>query len=140
MAHGGGPPGPAGDGPERRPVDRRRLDLGARGEELALAWYTSRGYTVLGRNWRSREGELDLVVARGRCVVFCEVKTRTGTGFGSPAEAVTGDKQRRLRRLAARWLGEQPPSAGFSDVRFDVACVTLRGGAVSDLEVIEAAF
>ena len=125
---------------ERPPVDRRRLDLGARGEELALAWYTNQGYRVLGRNWRCREGELDLVVTRDRCVVFCEVKTRTGTGFGLPAEAVTGEKQRRLRRLATRWLGEQQPSVGFAEVRFDVASVTLRSGAEPDLDVIEAAF
>jgi putative endonuclease len=124
------------------PVDRRRLDLGARGEELAAAWYTSRGYAVLGRNWRCREGELDLVVARDRCVVFCEVKTRTGVGFGIPAEAVTAEKQRRLRRLATRWLGEQAASGGggFADVRFDVACVTLPAGGTAELEVIEAAF
>ena len=68
------------------------------------------------------------------------MKTRTGTGFGIPAEAVTAVKQRRLRRLATRWLGEQPPSGGFADVRFDVACVTLRAGAAPDVEVIEAAF
>jgi putative endonuclease len=124
----------------RPPVDRRKLDLGARGEDLAVAWYTSQGYRVLGRNWRCREGELDLVVSRDRCVVFCEVKTRTGTGFGLPAEAVTGEKQRRLRRLATRWLEEQPRSVGFAEVRFDVACVTLRAGAAPDLDVIEAAF
>ena len=125
---------------ERPPVDRRKLDLGARGEELAVAGYTGQGYRVLARNWRCREGELDLVVSRDRCVVFCEVKTRTGTCFGLPAEAVTGEKQRRLRRLAPRWLGERPPSVGFDEVRFDVASVTLRGGAEPDLEVIEAAF
>ena len=125
---------------ERPPVDRRKLDLGARGEDLTVAWYTSQGYTVLGRNWRCREGELDLVVSRGRCVAFCEVKTRTGTGFGLPAEAVKGEKQRRLRRLATRWLAEQSPSVGFAEVRFDVACVTLRGGSEPALEVIEAAF
>src|SRR5581483_11325580 len=113
--------------PGRPPVDRRRLDLGARGEELVAAWYTGRGYTVLARNWRCREGELDLVLSRA--------------GFGTPAEAVTGAKQRRLRRLAGRWLGEQraAEAGGFADVRFDVACVTLRRGA-PDLEVIEAAF
>lgn len=126
--------------PARPPVDRRRLDLGARGEDLAEAWYTSRGYQVLGRNWRCRDGELDLVVSRDRCVVFCEVKTRSGAGFGLPAEAVTGEKQRRLRRLATRWLGEQRPSGGFAEVRFDVACVTLRAGSAPDLDVIEAAF
>lgn len=131
---------PDGPGGVRPPVDRRKLDLGARGEELAAGWYTGRGYEVLARNWRCRDGELDLVLARGRGVVFCEVKTRTGAGFGLPAEAVTGEKQRRLRRLATRWLGEQSPARGFADVRFDVACVTLRAGAAPDLEVIEAAF
>ena len=95
---------------------------------------------MLTRNWRCREGELDLVAARAGCVVFCEVKTRTGAGFGTGAEAVTGEKQRRLRRLATRWLGEQPPSGGFADVRFDVASVTLRPGAAADIEVIEGAF
>jgi putative endonuclease len=135
VAAGAGGPG------ARPPVDRRRLELGARGEDLAAAWYTSRGYTVLGRNWRCREGELDLVVSRGGGVVFCEVKTRTGSGFGLPAEAVTAEKQRRLRRLATRWLAEQPPDGrGFAELRFDVACVTLRVGAAPDLEVIEAAF
>jgi putative endonuclease len=131
---------PSGTGGERPPVDRRKLDLGARGEALAVAWYTGQGYTVLSRNWRCREGELDLVLSRGRCVVFCEVKTRTGTGFGLPAEAVTGEKQRRLRRLASRWLGEQRPSEGFAELRFDVACVTVRAGTDPDLDVIEAAF
>ena len=117
-----------------------RRALGARGEEAVASWYRAQGYQVLARNWRCREGELDLVVSRDGGVVFCEVKTRTGTGFGLPAEAVTADKQRRLRRLATRWLGEQPPSVRFTDIRFDVACVTLRGGSSGELEVIEAAF
>ena len=123
------------------PVDRRRLELGARGEDLVAAWYTERGYAVLGRNWRCREGELDLVVARGRTVAFCEVKTRRGHGFGLPAEAVNREKQRRLRRLAGRWLGEGGDHRpGFDDIRFDVACVTFGAGGTPDLEVIEAAF
>jgi putative endonuclease len=126
--------------PGRPPVDRRKLDLGAKGEELTVAWYTGRGYRLLGRNWRCREGELDLIVTRDRCIVFCEVKTRTGTGFGLPAEAVTAAKQRRLRHLATRWLGEQTRAIGFAEVRFDVACVTVPAGGEPDLEVIEAAF
>jgi putative endonuclease len=89
---------------------------------------------VVARNWRCRDGELDLVARRGRTVVFCEVKARTSGAFGPPAEAVTGTKQARLRRLAARWLREQArPGAGL--VRFDVASV-LRG----TVEVIEGAF
>ncbi len=98
------------------------------------AWYRARGYDVLARNWRCREGELDLVVAGGRQVVFCEVKTRSSTAFGAPVEAVTRAKPLRLRRLAARWLQEQGPPTG-AEIRFDVASVL--GGAV---DVIEDAF
>ncbi len=110
-----------------------RRATGATGEALAAAWYERRGYRVVDRNWRRREGELDLVLRCGRTVVFCEVKTRRGTGFGSPAEAVTADKQRRLRRLAVLWLTEGRRSA--ADVRFDVASV--QGDVV---EVLEGAF
>ena len=112
-------------------VARRRL--GAAGEARAAAWYEGNGYRVLARNWRCREGELDLVLGRDRMVVFCEVKTRTSDAFGVPAEAVTFAKQRKLRLLAARWL-EQAPTRP-RDVRFDVAA--LLG---DQLEVIEGAF
>ena len=103
---------------ERPPVDRRKLDLGAKGEDLAVAWYTRQGYEVLGRNWRCRDGELDLVVSRDRCVVFCEVKTRSSRAFGDPLEAVSPRKLRRLRGLALRWLDEQ--GIHVPDIRFDV--------------------
>ena len=114
-----------------RRYDHRRL--GAHGEDLARRWYEARGYTVLARNWRCRDGELDLVLARGRLVVFCEVKTRTSDAFGVPAAAVTAAKQRRIRRLAARWLEASAWRPG--SVRFDVASVL-----AGRLEVIEAAF
>jgi putative endonuclease len=113
-------------------VDRRRA-LGVAGEDLAAAWYVERGYEVLARNWRCRDGELDLVLARGRTVVFCEVKARSSLAFGSPLEAVTAAKRRRIRLLASRWLegaGVRPAS-----LRFDVDAVL--GG---ELEVVEAAF
>jgi putative endonuclease len=114
-------------------VTSARRALGAAGEDLAARWYAANGYVVVARNWRCREGELDLVVRRGRAVVFCEVKARTTAAFGMPAEAVTVQKQRRLRLLARRWLmqAELRPSS----IRFDVACVL--GG---QLEVIEGAF
>ncbi len=113
-------------------ADGRRA-LGTRGEEAVAAWYEARGYEVLARNWRSREGELDLVVRQGRMFVFCEVKTRTSTAFGAPVEAVTREKQARLRRVAARWLDEAPMRP--REIRFDVASV-LRG----QIEVLEGAF
>ncbi len=98
------------------------------------AWYQARGYQVLARNWRCREGELDLVVSAGAQLVFCEVKTRSSTAFGAPVEAVTEAKRQRLRRLAARWMQDHGPAPG-RQVRFDVASVL--GGAV---EVVEGAF
>ncbi len=113
-----------------------RRVLGAQGEDAAARWYEARGYRVLARNWRCREGELDLVLGRGGEVVFCEVKTRSSVAFGTPAEAVTWSKQRRLRTLAARWLREAAPlRLSGAVVRFDVAAVM--GDRV---EVLEAAF
>ena len=110
-----------------------RRDLGAWGEDRVAAWYEAKGYTVVDRNWRCRQGELDLVARRGRVVVFCEVKTRSSTAFGAPVEAVTRTKQARLRVLAARWLEDSDLVA--REIRFDVASV-LQG----DIEVLEGAF
>jgi putative endonuclease len=114
-------------------VTAARRALGAAGEAQAAAWYTAHGYAVLHRNWRCRDGELDLVVRRGRELVFVEVKTRRTDRFGTPAEAVTRDKQRRLRALAGRYLTATGNRAAA--LRFDVVCIL--GGR---LEVIEAAF
>ena len=97
------------------------------------AWYRDRGYEVVVRNWRCREGELDLVVRAGRAFVFCEVKTRSSDRFGAPVEAVNRAKQDRLRRLAARWIDEAPMRP--REIRFDVASV------MGDrIEVLEGAF
>lgn len=119
-------------------VPRHNQRLGGSGEDLAAAWYTRRGYEVVARNWRCREGEIDLVVHRAGVLVFCEVKARTSTRFGLPAEAVTPAKQRRLRLLAARFLadrGASPARRGSGGIRFDVASVL-----AGTVEVIEAAF
>lgn len=115
-------------------TDARRR-LGAQGEDVAADWYTKQGYEVVARNWRCREGELDLIVRSGRTYVFCEVKTRTSTAFGAPVEAVTRDKQMRIRRLAARWLQDGAPGPA-KDIRFDVASVL----GPRDVEVVEGAF
>ncbi|MGZ8735273.1 MAG: YraN family protein [Acidimicrobiia bacterium] len=117
--------------------DGRRV-LGARGEALIAARYLAAGYEILDRNWRCRQGELDLVVHRDRVLVFCEVKTRSNDRFGAPIEAITREKRRRIRVLAGRWLDEHKLVVG--EVRFDVASVLVRadGGAVID--VMEGAF
>jgi putative endonuclease len=120
-----------------RPDPRRTL--GDAGEALVARWYADAGYRVLDRNWRCREGELDVVVARGSVLVFCEVKTRRSTAFGTPAEAVTFTKQRRLRTLAMRWL-DAHPAARARTLRFDVASVLAQRDAPPVIDVIEGAF
>lgn len=112
-----------------------RLRLGAVGEDRAAAWYVAQGYTVVARNWRCREGEIDVICTRGGTLVFCEVKTRSSLAYGHPAEAVTPAKQRRLRILARLWLAAQNPPVRADALRFDVAAV-LPG----EVDVIEAAF
>ena len=108
--------------------------LGVDGEDAVAKWYEAQGYEVVARNWRCKDGELDLIVRANRTFVFCEVKTRTSTAFGAPVEAVTSDKQQRLRRLAARWLEDDAPLRP-TEIRFDVASVL--GG---EIDVLQGAF
>jgi putative endonuclease len=103
-----------------------RPALGRSGEDIAVDLYEARGYEVLERNFRCKEGELDVIAAKGRTVVFCEVKTRRTDRWGEPSEAVDHRKQARLRRLAAAWLRERRP--GSVDIRFDVVSVIVADG------------
>ncbi len=107
-----------------------RQALGARGEDLAVAELRRQGMEVLERNWRCRLGEIDVVAAEtvaGRVsVVFCEVKCRSGLGFGDPLEAITWAKLRRLRALAAEWMRTHDVTAAA--VRLDAVGVLLVPG------------
>ena len=98
--------------------------LGDHGERIAAAYLTDAGLRVLDRNWRCRDGELDIVARDGDALVFCEGKTRRGVGYGHPVEAVTSVKRRRLRTLAQRWLAAHDAHA--PDLRFDVVGVIVR--------------
>lgn len=93
------------------------------GERRAARHYRLRGYRVLDSNVRCGGYELDLVLRRGRRLVICEVKEKTGDGFGSPAEMVDAEKLRRVMRAAAAWLATHPREASL-DVRIEVAAVT----------------
>jgi putative endonuclease len=96
-------------------------ELGRWGEQIAADFLTGQGMVVLSRNWRCRWGELDLVAADGGRLVVCEVKTRSGTGYGHPAEAVTRRKMGRIRQLTRCWLAEH--RVRWCEVRFDVLSV-----------------
>lgn len=96
-----------------------RTQLGAFGEQVAADHLSGLGLQILVRNWRCRYGELDLIAAEGSgTVVFVEVKTRSGDGFGGIEHAVTPDKVRRIRRLAGLWLAGQDRS--WPHLRIDV--------------------
>ncbi len=118
-------------------ADPRRT-VGAAGEDAVARWYHDAGYEIVERNWRVREGELDVIAARGSTLVFCEVKTRRSDRFGLPVEAVTVRKQQRLRALAAQWLATHTRRG--VDLRFDVASVVPDGSGGWQVSVLEHAF
>ncbi|NJQ02292.1 YraN family protein [Streptomyces zingiberis] len=87
-----------------------RCALGRYGEDLAVRRLGEAGMTVLERNWRCRDGEIDIVARDGDALVICEVKTRRAGGPEHPMAGVPVRKAARLRRLAARWLQERWPA------------------------------
>jgi len=115
-----------------------RQALGRRGEAAAEALLERAGMKIVARRFRRRSGEIDLIAERGDLVVFVEVKTRRGTGFGTPAEAVTRTKQERMARVALAWL--QRTGGLERRTRFDVVEVCVGAGGASVLHHIEDAF
>ena len=110
---------------------------GAWGEDVALRYLTRLGYTLVERNYRTRRGEIDLIVRKRDTLVFVEVKLRRTANFGDPLEAVTPHKQTTIRRLAAQYLADRNP--GFNTLRFDVVGI-LAGRNDLRIEHIEDAF
>ena len=109
-----------------------RQALGAYGERLAERHLVGQGMVLLDRNWRCEAGEIDLVLREGDVLVVCEVKTRSGLGFGTPHEAITDAKLERLRRLAGLWAtahGVHP-----TDVRIDVVAVVRPPRGASEID------
>jgi putative endonuclease len=102
-----------------RPPTRR---LGPDAERRVRLHYLLRGYRILDANVWAGRYELDLVVRRGRRLVFCEVKARTGPDYGDPSEAVGSEKARRIVQAAEVWLARRRELAGL-DVSFEVVAV-----------------
>ncbi len=126
-----------------------RAALGRYGENVAASHLVAAGLTVVARNWRCREGEVDIVALEGDVLVMCEVKTRRGVGFGTPLDAITPAKAARLRRLALRWLADQRASvpegsaselARYAEVRFDVVSVLRPLSGPTTVEHLRGAF
>lgn len=103
----------------------RRQALGRRGEDIAAAYLERAGMLILDRNWRCRDGEIDIVARWGRTLVVVEVKTRSGTRFGRPLEAVDARRGARLRGLGRRWARARGRTGR---IRVDVLGVLSRPG------------
>jgi len=117
-----------------------RQQLGHQGERLAAEHFQRLGYEVLARRYRTRFGELDLIVADRRCLVFCEVKTRRA-GSGAPWDALTPAKQAQVRRMAAAWLVDAKARPHADELRFDAVGVVVDAqGRLVSLDHLEAAF
>lgn len=140
--------------------------VGRYGERVALRHVVSRGWQVLDTNWRGKDGELDIVALDDDVLVVIEVKTRSGHGFGHPAEAVTARKLARIKRLTGQWLtvfrerlaaarlAEEAISGGpvtgspapvlpdvrtrFGAIRIDVVAVTLQPHGPAVVEHLES--
>ena len=105
-----------------------KQDLGRYGEDQAASYLQDRGYEIIDRNWRSPVGEIDLVARDKDRLVFIEVKTRNGSGFGHPFEAITAKKVARMRRMVAEWCLAKQVSG--LKVRLDAVAVLITGGRV----------
>jgi putative endonuclease len=123
----------------------RRQTLGHRGETIAARHLEAAGWHIVERNYRVREGEIDLIAARGDVLAFCEVKTlvnRGGPARGpaNPIESVGYRKQVKVRRMARAWLASHAVN-GAPDLRLDVIGVVLSpAGELLRLEHVEGAF
>ncbi|KJQ52950.1 YraN family protein [Microbacterium sp. SA39] len=109
-------------------------ELGKAGEERAAQHLTAHGYTVLDRNWRCPQGEIDIVAAHGVHLSVIEVKTRRSAAFGHPFEAIDERKRRRLWTLAFAWRAGHPDLARGLDVRIEAIGIIGADPAVGLLE------
>jgi putative endonuclease len=115
-----------------------RKEVGATGERLAVDFLRGLGYAIMQTNYRCRQGEIDIIARQGECLVFVEVRSKRGRGFGTPEESVTPSKKAKLIMLAEAYVQtlDSPPLSW----RIDVVAVELTPhGGISRLEHIENA-
>jgi putative endonuclease len=115
-----------------------RLSLGRSGEDAAVRYLKKHRYTIVERGFRMLRGEIDIVARDGPTIVFVEVKTRRGLGFGPPAASVTPAKQRQIRRIAQAYLARRGRAAEYC--RFDVISLVVDGDGSVRLEHVRDAF
>src|SRR5476649_1299409 len=115
----------------------RHNDLGRKGESLAKAYLEEAGYEILDENWTYGKAEVDLIAYKDKVIIFAEVKTRTGNGFGEPEDFVDARKQKLLVSAADEYIYLMDHQG---DVRFDIISILFDKQANYTLKHIEDAF
>ncbi|MCL4539780.1 MAG: YraN family protein [Bacteroidetes bacterium] len=111
--------------------------LGAKGERLAAEFLSRRGFEIVERNFRYNRGEIDLIARRGNLIVFCEVKTRKSSTYGSGEDSVDARKQAQIRKVAEGYISAR--NLEENEFRFDVLVVDVRDKSTR-IRAIENAF
>jgi len=112
-------------------------DLGCRGEAIAKAHLEAAGYEILDENWTFGKAEVDLIAYKDQTIIFTEVKTRTGTGFGQPEDFVDNRKQKLLADAADEYIYLMNHQG---EVRFDIVAILFTPQNTYSLKHIEDAF
>ncbi len=113
------------------------FNSGKAGETAAAKHLKKNGYKILARNYRKTYGEIDIVAQKGENIAFVEVKTRKSDSFGTPAEFVTAQKQKKLIKAAYTYIQEHNLDAAFT---FDIVEVYIDGRKVKEINHIKNAF
>ncbi|WP_339321338.1 YraN family protein [Paenibacillus sp. FSL W8-0194] len=122
----------------KREKDNRR-EKGAAAEQAACVYLAAQGYAIRDRNWRCRSGEIDIVAELGRLLVIVEVRSRSGSRYGTAAESVDYRKIRQVRGIASTYLHYK--RFEDRDLRFDVIAIEMDAARnVVSLQHIEGAF
>jgi len=116
----------------------KKKQVGNRGEDIAVNFFSQKGFEIIERNYRYGHGEIDIVVKDGEILVFVEVKTRKNLEFGPPELAITKSKQRQVRKISEAYLVDK--NISNTDCRIDVVAILLRKNLPPKINHIENAF
>jgi putative endonuclease len=112
-------------------------DTGNWGEEKATAFLIAKGYEIVEKNYRYKHAEIDLIAKKGKMLIFVEVKTRSGTGFGMPEEFVNYTKAKLIMKAAEHYIYDKD---WHFDVRFDIVSILILTSGSLEIRHIEDAF